>query len=221
VLTTHALYDAITANWYYIETAFNIQRRMADRHFTKAMTWEELRRSHERWLADYNFQEHWAHLQRPDNRRSPAEVLGWVTGTLRDFEDLQRIFYATRFGRRVDAHGSVRFRHWRLYAERGVGHKPVAVWLNQDSLTLEFSGETLAHYAVDCDPDRSHLKTVADPQFFSTRLRSPQPELWDLSAEDWRPIRRLPDYVRHRRGEPGAAQAVLFRDDLDGAQRDA
>jgi transposase len=191
----------------YIETTFNVQRRMADWHFAKATTWEELVASHERWLADYNFQEHWAHLQRPDHRRTPAEVLGWVTGRLHDIDELQRIFYATRFGRRVDAHGAVRFRHWRLYGERGVAQKSVAVWLNQESLTLELAGETLAHYAVKCDSDRRHLEKVTDPQFFATRFRSPQPELWNLSAEDWHPARRLPDYVRHRRSPPGAWQA--------------
>jgi hypothetical protein len=176
-------------------------------------------------MADYNFQEHWAHLKRPDNRWSPAEVLGWVTGTLCDFDELQRIFYANRFGRRVDAHGGApfgsRFRHWRLYAERGVAHKPIAVWLNQESLALEFSGETLARYTVACAPDRRHLEAVTDPQFFATHFRSPQPELWDLSAEDWRPARRLPEYLRRRPSEPGAVQAPLFLAGLHEARREA
>ncbi len=75
-----------------IETTFNVQRRMADGHFAQARTWDELARSHERWKTDDNVQEHSAHLKRPDNRRSPAEVLGWVTGKTSEFADLQRIF---------------------------------------------------------------------------------------------------------------------------------
>ena len=66
----------------YIETTFNIQRRMADWYFAQATTWPELRDTHDRWVADYNYQVHWAHRERADQRRSPAEVLGWVTGTV-------------------------------------------------------------------------------------------------------------------------------------------
>ena len=54
---------------------------MADWHFAQATTWAELREAHDRWVADYNYQVHWAHRKREDGRRSPAEVLGWVTGT--------------------------------------------------------------------------------------------------------------------------------------------
>jgi hypothetical protein len=42
----------------YIETTFNIQRRMADWYFAQALTWPELREAHDRWVADYNYQVH-------------------------------------------------------------------------------------------------------------------------------------------------------------------
>ena len=64
----------------YIETAFNVQRRMADWDFAQATTWAELLAVHERWVVNYNYQSHWAHRQRADGRRSPANVLGWVSG---------------------------------------------------------------------------------------------------------------------------------------------
>ena len=60
----------------YIETTFNIQRRMGDFHFNKAKTWEDMRVEHDRWVADYNYQVHWAHRHREDKRHSPTEVLG-------------------------------------------------------------------------------------------------------------------------------------------------
>ena len=59
----------------YIETTFNIQRRMPDWHFAQATKWSELREAHDRWVADYNYQVPWAHCDREDGRRSPAEVL--------------------------------------------------------------------------------------------------------------------------------------------------
>jgi hypothetical protein len=64
----------------YIETTFNIQRRMADWHFARAESWPELVAIDDRWVQDYNEQSHFAHREREDGRRSPQEVLGWVTG---------------------------------------------------------------------------------------------------------------------------------------------
>ena len=53
---------------------------MGDFHFKQAKTWEDMRVEHDRWVADYNFQVHYAHRHRDDNRHSPAEVLGWKSG---------------------------------------------------------------------------------------------------------------------------------------------
>ncbi|MBA4117196.1 MAG: hypothetical protein H0X71_12390, partial [Rubrobacter sp.] len=35
--------------------------------------------AHRRWVEDYNAQDHFAHQDREDGRRSPREVLGWLT----------------------------------------------------------------------------------------------------------------------------------------------
>lgn len=103
-----------------IEANFGVQSRMADWDFAKATTWAELLAVHDQWVADFNYQIHWAHRQREDGRRSPAEVLGWVSGRQWTPEELHRVFYTTRFGRKLDRTGYVRFRHWRLYGEQGL-----------------------------------------------------------------------------------------------------
>lgn len=54
------------------------------------------------------------------NRLSPAEVLRQETSTLRTPEQLHRIFYATRFLRRLNRLGYVRFRRWKLYGEEAL-----------------------------------------------------------------------------------------------------
>jgi hypothetical protein len=64
----------------YVETAFNVQKRMADWHFSRAGSWPEIVRAHDRFVEDYNGRAHFAHLGRRDGRRSPGEVLGWITG---------------------------------------------------------------------------------------------------------------------------------------------
>jgi len=70
--------------------------------------------------SDYNAQPHWAHRKRDDNRFSPAEVLGWVTNKLLTPEQFHRIFYATRFLRRLSRLGYVHFRRWKLYGEEAL-----------------------------------------------------------------------------------------------------
>jgi len=138
----------------YIETNFNVQRRMADWHFEQATTWSELGAAHDRFVASFNRQVHGGHLERQDGKHSPAEVLGWVLGTQHDPDELHRIFYQTRSLRRIDKLGYVRFRHWRLYSERGLVKEKAALWLYGETLTIEFSDQPLAQYGVDYEPDR-------------------------------------------------------------------
>ncbi|PLS87173.1 MAG: hypothetical protein CYG60_03275, partial [Actinobacteria bacterium] len=74
----------------YIETTFNVQRRMADWTFAQAESWPDLVEAHDRFVEDYNVQPHWAHREREDGRRSPAEVLAFATGVRHREEELKR-----------------------------------------------------------------------------------------------------------------------------------
>jgi putative transposase len=195
----------------YIETTFNIMRRMADWDFGRAATWAELLAAHDQWVVNYNYQDHWAHRHRDEAARSPAAVLSWVHGRAFAPEELHRVFYATRFGRKVDRLGYVRFRHWRVYGERGVAGEQAAVWLYGEHLTVEFADEPLAQYRVTYQPDKRHLKTVADPHLFETPHRAPQPPLWQLGDGEWLTVLRLSGYApRTRREGNGGQQAALF-----------
>jgi len=197
----------------FIETQFNVQRRMADFHFAQAQTWQELLEAHDQWVADFNFQVHWAHRDRQDQRQSPAEVLGWVNGRVFAPEQLDRVFYATRFGRRLDRAGYVRFRHWRLYGEDGLSGKRAAVWLYKETLTVEFAEEPLSQFAVAYQPDRKHLRDVTRPQRFETRYHSPQLALWAEGEVEWRLVIRRPDYqprARRRSNDLRVRQDMLF-----------
>jgi transposase InsO family protein len=187
----------------YIETTFNIQRRMADFHFNKAKTWEDMRVEHDRWVADYNYQVHWAHRHREDKRHSPAEVLGWVRGKEWSPEQLDHIFYSTRFIRRLNKGGYLRFRHWRLYGELGLAGKKTSVWLSKEHLTVEFGEEPLSQYAVEYQPDEKHLRDIREPRHFETSYRTPQLSLWQNGEVEWHLVRRLPDYAPPRKRKAG------------------
>jgi putative transposase len=194
----------------YIETAFGVQRRMADWAFAQATSWPELLAVHDQWVADYNYQDHFAHQHRHEDRRSPAAVLHTVCGRLFAPEDLHRIFYTTRFGRVLDRAGYIRFRRWRVYAERGLPGKPVAVWLYAEHLTLVYKDEPLAQYRVTYQPDKRRLKTVAEEQRFEAPHQSPQPPLWAWGDDEWLRVLRLPEYASRQRRREAAGQLPLF-----------
>lgn len=194
----------------YIETNFNVQRRLADYHFAQATTWEELLAAHDRWVADFNRQDHGGHRHRRPELRSPQALLHGVCGRLFGPEELHRVFARTRFGRVVDQAGYIRFRHWRLYGERGLTGNRVAVWLYAEHLTLVFRDEPLAQYRVTYQPAKRRLKTVAEERLFETPYRSPQPPLWAWSADEWLRVLRLSAYAPRRRPTSDQRQAPLF-----------
>ena len=200
----------------YIETHFNVMRRMADFHYAGAATWSAIQTAHARFFHDYNHQPHFAHGERIEGRRSPASVLGWVHGSWCEAAELDRLF-RLRAARFLNPGGSLRFRHWRLYAERGLAGKRAAVWINGETLTLEYETETLAQYRVAVDTDGSHLREVSEPRFFATNHGSPQPFLPVLEETEWHPARRLPPYRSRRSHIDDEGQPPLFTADQEFA----
>ena len=193
----------------YIETAFSIQRRMADYAFTEATSWPELRAIHARWFADYNYQDHWAHRHRTDGCHSPAEVLGWVHGVFRTTAEIERAF-RQRAGRVINRYGYVRYRHWRMYAERGLSGAPAAIWLCGETLTIEHQDEPLSQFTVAFAPDRRHLARVGDPRLFETRFASLQPFLWYVGDVEWHLVLKAHPYQRRRTAARVGTQLLLF-----------
>jgi hypothetical protein len=63
----------------------------------------------------------------------------------------------------------------KLYAEEGLAGREVAVWVQEDTLTLKYRGEALSRYEVECDPavDVSpvgRLRRVKSPTLFETSI---------------------------------------------------
>jgi transposase len=195
----------------YIETQFNVQRRMADWHFRQAANWSDLKAAHDRWVVDFNYQSHWAHRERGDGRHSPAEVLGWVSGRQYTPKALHRAFYTTRFGRTLGQTGYLRFRHWRLYGERGLAGAEAVVWLYGEQLTIAFADEALAEYQVSYQPGQRQLSAVVEAQLFETPYRSPQLSFWERDEVEWLTVIRVPPYVlRQRPLSLNTSQLQLF-----------
>ena len=154
----------------YIETNFNVQRRMADWDFAKATTWAELLAIHDQWVVNYNYQSHWAHQERDDDRRSPRDVLGWVCG------GRSRRRSCTGSSTAPASAGSSTSWAGALPALAHIrrarfGEEHAAVWLYGETLTIEFADEPLARYRVRYQPDKKHLRAIEEPQ----AVRDPVP----------------------------------------------
>jgi hypothetical protein len=54
-----------------------------------------------------------------------------------------------RYERLLDRFGYARFRHWRIYGERGLSGKRATLWLYEDHLALQFTDALLAEHGVE------------------------------------------------------------------------
>jgi len=199
----------------FVETTFNIQRRMADFYFERAKSWEEIVAAHDGWVESYNTEKHWAHRERKDGRHSPSEVLGFLAGVRHRPEELERAFFSTRFIRVLDASGYARLKHWRVYGEEGLARREVVLWLGAESLAVEFAGDTLARYDVEYSARTNELREVKKSHLFETvHRRVPrQPRLFELGAlgeSGWLKAVRQKEYALRRRRKPQSLQQVLF-----------
>jgi putative transposase len=202
----------------YIETFFNVQRRMADWSFEKAQTYEDLLAAHEKWMQDYNFQKHLAHEKRDDGCHSPAAVLGWVKGMQPEPDLVYRAFEAICETRTLTKAGYARFRNFLLYGEQGLAGKKTLVNIFQDVLTLEYGDHPLSRYSVEWQPDDHHLLRVGNPRLYDHPYQNPQLPLWEPGEVEWFVIiRAAAPARRHRKkGHIVLIQPPLFADGTQG-----
>ena len=158
----------------YVETHFNIVRKMADAKFARATSWEGMIALHRTLIRDYNVQRHWAHEKREDDCHSPAEVMGWHKGTVYPESVLNRILFATRYTRHLNWFGYLRVQGWKLYGERGLAGETVTVWVYDGSITIEYQTVALSKYSIELQEDRKQIKQVSNPRLAKTPFRSPQ-----------------------------------------------
>lgn len=198
-----------------IETQWNVQRRMADYHFERAANWEAVLEVHQNWWLDFNYQEHWAHKQQAQHRRSPAAVLGWVRGKLCEPSALEWIFYGSTYSRKLDCAGYVRFRNWKVYGELGLARSLGQVRLLGEKLAVEFNLEGLAEYSFEYAGDQKNLTKLACEKLYDTAYRSPQLSLWTAQQIKWYKVMQCVTNPRRKSNNRQIAsqQLTLFEAD--------
>ena len=183
-----------------IEAQFKVQLRLADFHFEQARTLEEVQNQHAAFIETFNTTSHWAHRTRADGHRTPVEVLGWLRGRVVEPQRLRELFGRTEFLRTVNHYGFVSVQRFYLYAENGLARQRVSIWIYEGQLRIEYHKTLLARYRCIYDARHGQLQEVSAPTLYATAFRSPQLELIELDAEQWRKCQRRPlsTYTRHR-----------------------
>lgn len=174
----------------YVESHFNIMRRMADYYFEQATSWDEFCAIHARFVTEYNWQEHLAHRERGDGRHAPHEVLGWFKGRQIELPTLDTIFHAAHDRRHVDRYGYIRYRYWRLYGEEGLVGERVSVWLVADTLTIARTptGGTGWGGLVEDEPVAQYTVLYGQDAPSAERYRRPRPYQTFVDVVEARPV---------------------------------
>jgi transposase InsO family protein len=183
-----------------IEAQFKVQLRLADFHFEQARTLEEVQNQHAAFIETFNTTSHWAHRTRADGHRTPVEVLGWLRGRVVEPQRLRELCGRTEFLRTVNHYGFVSVQRFYLYAENGLARQRVSIWIYEGQLSIEYHKTLLARYRCIYDARHGQLQEVSAPTLYATAFRSPQLELIERDAEQWRKCQRRPlsTYTRHR-----------------------
>jgi hypothetical protein len=201
----------------YCESQFAVMKRMETYRLARATSWEELCAVHARFLADYNHQEHFAHQDRADGLRTPAEVLGGAKGRQVPVPTLQDIFELLLAQRRVRHGGYIRYQNWHVYGQERLHGERAAVLLMKETLSIAYSSQIVAHYHVVTAPDGHGRRTIDDARELFTvpaLIPTPQARLWDESMMqdiEWRKVYRAQRYApRRRKAIPRCIQMPLL-----------
>jgi transposase InsO family protein len=149
-------------NW--METHFNIQRRLYDYQFSLARTPAELEERHQAFIQTNNTTVHQGLLQ--DRRRPPipVEVLGEAKGRVYSPDELGRAFSQGLFPRTTNRHGCVTLHSYHFYLEEGLPHTRVLLWVAGESLRATFENVVLAEYHCRVRPEVTALAVSAIPR---------------------------------------------------------
>lgn len=175
-----------------IEAQFKIQLRLADFKIEQAHSLEEIQNHHAAFIETFNTTRHWAHQDRKDGYRRPAEVLGWVKGRAVDVTYLRQLFGRVEFLRTVNRYGFVSVQRFYIYAEDGLSRQRVSIWIYEGQLRIEYDQTLLARYRCRYNPRQGRIEEVSDPTLYTTSFAANQIELIELDDEQWQKVQQRP-----------------------------
>ena len=195
-------------NW--METHFNIQRRLYDYQFSLARTPAELEQRHQAFLQLYNTAAHQGLLKDRRLPPIPIEVLGAAQGRIYAPDELARQFSHALFPRTTNRHGCVTLHSYHFYIEEGLPQTQVLLWVAGTQLRAMFEGVVLAEYHCRYDWRDRHVTGISAGAFYPTRFASPQGRLIPLTPADSVVVYRTGAPRRQAAHGSSTSQLLLF-----------
>jgi hypothetical protein len=169
-------------NW--METHFNIQRRLYDYQFSLACTPAELEQRHQTFIQTYNTTAHHGLLRDKRLPPIPVEVLGTAKGRTYASDALAQQFSRGLFPRTTNPYGCVTLHSYHFYVEQGVPRTQVLLWVYGEQLRAVLDNVVLAEYHCHYDWQTRKVTAIRDGVFYPTRFASPQGALIPLTPQE-------------------------------------
>jgi hypothetical protein len=197
-------------NW--METHFNVQRRLYDYQFSWARTPAALEQRHQAFIQRYNTTAHQGLLKDRRLPPIPVEVLGTAVGHVYTPEELARHFSQAVVPRTTNRYGCVTLHSYHFYIEEGLPQTRVLLWGAGERLRAAFDQVILAEYHCRYDWQDRKVKDIREGVFHHTRYASPQSALIPLTPQETLVIYRA--RASRRRGPRLAPARQLLRFEL-------
>jgi transposase InsO family protein len=195
-------------NW--IETHFDIQRRLYDYQFSLARTPSALEQRHQEFIQLYNTTAHQGLLADQRLPPIPVEILGAAQGRRYPQEVLAEKFAHALFPRTTNRYGCVTLHSYHFYVESGVPQTQVLLWVYGEQLRAVLDQVVLAEYHCHYDGRMRKVTDIRDGIFYPTRFASPQGTLIPLTPQETLVLYRPPAPRRQTRKPLATQQLVLF-----------
>jgi hypothetical protein len=169
-------------NW--METHFNVQRRLYDYQFSLSTTPLEFERAHQAFMHLYNTTAHQGLLKEHFHPPIPLQVLGEAKGRLYTADELTRKFSQALFPRTTNQYGCVTLHSYHFYVEQGVPKTQVLLWVYSEQLRAVLDNVVLAEYCCRYDWRGRKVRDIHDGVFYPTRFASSQGTLIPLNPQE-------------------------------------
>jgi len=208
----HKLIESTKGESYlhWMETHFNVQRRLYDYQFSLTTTPMEFAQAHQAFLHLYNTTAHQGLLKDQFDPPIPLLVLGEAKGRTYSPEELDRKFSRALFPRTTNRYGCVTLHSYHFYGEQGVPHTQVLLWVYGEQLRAVFDNVVLAEYHCRYDWREQKVTDIRNGVFYPTRFASPQGALIPLTPQESLVLYRPQTRRRQAHRSFSMQQLVLF-----------
>ncbi len=194
-------------NW--METHFNVQRRLYDYQFSLTTTLAEFEQAHQAFMELYNTTAHQGLLKDRFDPPIPLAVLGETKGRLYSPEELSQKFAHALLPRTTNRYGCVTLHSYHFYVEEGLPKTRVLLWVYGEQLRAMFDNVVIAEYRCRYDWRTHKVHDIREGSFYPTRFASPQGALIPFHPQEFLVLYR-PQSGRHPARKAFAHQQLLL-----------